>query len=389
MRKLFFISILFAGLLSACTQDKKKETSGADSENGITLFTKEAFTSTIDGKAVSLYTLKAKEGGIVVQVTNFGARVVSLWAADKQGKFEDVVLGFDSIARYERVDGGERFFGPVVGRFANRIAKGQFEIDGVKYNVPVNNNGQSLHGGLKGLDLVVWNVDSVNENSIHLSYLSPDGEEGYPGNLKINITYTVTQDNELKMDYTAETDKPTFVNLSHHGLFNLKGEGNGTITDHILMINADRTTPVDAVLIPDGTLATVENTPFDFRTAKAIGKDINETNEQLKNGEGYDHNWVLNRNTESDVELVASLYEPASGRFMEILTDQPGLQFYSGNFFTGEVIGKYGKPLKYREGLALETQKFPDSPNQPSFPSTRLNPGEQYKQTCIYKFSTK
>ncbi len=375
-KSIILLSALFC--LMACSEKKQTKVPLLDAKN---------FTTTIDNKEVSLYTLESGQG-LYMQVTNFGARVVTLWAPDKKGQYEDVVLGFENIDRYAYNNEGERFFGPVVGRFANRIAKGQFEIDGQSYQLPINNNGQSLHGGLKGLDMVVWNVENVTNNEIKLSYISPDGEEGYPGTVTFYVTYTLTQENEFVINYSATTDKPTIVNLSHHGLFNLKGEGNGTITDHILMLKADGITPVDSVLIPTGEIASVEGTPFDFRIPTAVGQRINEDNIQLQNGGGYDHNWVISKETDG-VELVATLYEPTSGRFMEVFTDQPGIQFYSGNFFTGQVKGKYNKAIKFREGLALETQKFPDSPNQPQFPSTRLNPGEVYTQTCIYKFSIK
>lgn len=353
--------------------------------NDLPLLTESAFKTEIDGKAVALYTLKSSSG-LTMQVTNLGARVVSLWVPDKNGKFEDIVLGYESIDRYIN-NKGERFLGPIVGRYANRIAKGQFELDGTTYQLPINNNGQALHGGLKGLDMVVWNVDKVSDNEIQMSYVSPDGEEGFPGTMKLSLTYMLTPENEFKITYAATTDKATVINLSHHGLFNLKGEGNGTIIDHILTINASNTTPVDSVLIPSGEIASVEGTPFDFRKPTSIGERIDVENEQLKNGAGYDHNWVIDRKTDKNVELVASIYEPASGRKMEVWTDQPGLQFYSGNFFDGKVAGKTDKPLKYREAFALETQHFPDSPNHANFPTTRLNPGEIYTQTCIYKFS--
>lgn len=353
----------------------------------ISLLDEKVFDTEIEGEKVALYTLESGNG-ITLQVTNYGLRVVSLWVPDKNGDYADVAVGYENIDRYIN-NTGERFLGPVVGRYANRIAKGKFSIDGKEYNLPINNNGQTLHGGLKGLDGVVWKVDSTSKNAIHFSYLSPDGEEGFPGNLKINVTYVLTQDNEFKIVYKATTDKPTIVNLSNHSFFNLKGEAGGTITDHILTINANSTTPIDSVLIPTGEIAPVDNTPFDFRKPTTIGERIDVDNQQLKNGLGYDHNWVLDRKTKDSIELVAELYEPTSGRLMQIYTDQPGLQFYSGNFFKGKTKGKYDKPIKYREAVALETQKFPDSPNHPSFPSTRLNPGDTYQQTCIYKFSIK
>lgn len=347
----------------------------------------QAFSTQVDNKPVALYTLESGNG-VYMQVTNLGGRVVSLFTPDKNGQYEDIVLGFNNIETYLN-NPGERYLGPVVGRFANRIAKGTFQLDGNTYQLPINNNGQTLHGGLKGLDMVVWNVDAVTKNEIKMSYVSPDGDDGFPGTLTLHMTYTLTPQNEFKLAYEATTDKPTVVNLSHHGLFNLKGEGNGTILDHILTLNASYTTPVDSVLIPTGEIAPVDGTPFDFRKPTAIGERINADNEQLKNGAGYDHNWVIDRKTANDVEWVATLYEPNNGRVMEVWSDQPGVQFYSGNFFNGKSTGKYGKTQNYREALALETQKFPDSPNQPNFPSTRLNPGETYTQTCIYKFYTK
>lgn len=356
-------------------------------DNGITLLDRKNFQQTVDNKQTDLYTLKSGNG-ITMQVTNLGCRVVSLWVPDKNGKCEDIVLGYENIDRYLH-NQGERFLGPVVGRYANRIANGQFQLDGKTYQLPLNNNGQTLHGGLKGLDMVVWNVDNVTDNQITFSYTSPDSDEGFPGKMDIVMTYALTPANELKITYKATTDKPTVINLSHHSIFNLKGEGNGTVTDNILTINAGATTPVNDVLIPTGEIVPVDGTPFDFRKPTAIGERIDQQDAQLKNGRGYDHNWVLDRKTEKDIELNAVLYEPTSGRVMEVWSDQPGIQFYSGNFFDGKVNGKYGKPQNFREGVALETQHFPDSPNHANFPSTRLNPGETYTQTCIYKFSAK
>jgi len=382
MKKLIFFTIIAA--LISCN-GKQQET--VNNESGITLLPDSAFETIMDSKNISLYTLTSGNG-ITMQVSNFGGRVMSLWVPDKNGKYEDIVFGHENIGKYINYT-GERCLGPVVGRFANRIAKGQFEIDGVKYQLPVNNNGQTLHGGPNGFDMKVWDVDSVSQNAIYLSYVSPDGEEGFPGTVNVKMVYTLTSDNEFKITYEATTDQPTHVNLSHHSFFNLKGGANGTITDHLLTINASAFTPVDSVLIPTGEIMPVAGTPFDFRQPVAIGERINEENQQLKYGGGYDHNWVIDRKSEKDVEFIASLYEPVSGRMMEIFSDQPGLQFYSGNFLDGEVTGKYGKAHKYREAIALETQKFPDTPNQPRFPSTRLNPGETYTQTCIYKFSTK
>ncbi len=376
MKKISML-LLAVCLLFACAP-KKESPVLLDAKN---------FSTTIDGKDVALYTLESGKG-VYMQVTNYGGRVITLFTPDKNGKYEDIVLGFENIQRY--VDNaGERFLGPVVGRYANRIAKGQFTLDSVTYQLPINNNGQTLHGGLKGLDRVVWTVDNVTKNEIKMSYVSPDGEEGFPGTVTFNMTYTLTPENEFKITYDATTDKPTVINLSHHGLFNLKGEGNGTILDHVLTLNASGITPVDSVLIPTGEILPVENTPFDFRNPTVIGDRINVEDPQLKNGAGYDHNWVVDKKTPDQTELIATLYEPVCGRVMEVYSDQPGIQFYSGNFFNGKTVGKYGKMQNYREALALETQKFPDSPNHPNFPSTRLNPGETYTQTCIYKFYTK
>lgn len=383
MKKIFYWGMVLC--LFSCNNKPTAQPQVEESE--ITLMSDSAFTKTIDGKEIKLYTLESGNG-ITMQVSNFGGRVISLWTPDKDGKYEDIVFGHNNIDEYLNYE-GERCLGPVVGRYANRIAKGQFTIDGKKYQLPVNNNGQTLHGGPEGFDMRIWDVDSISKNQIQLSYTSPDGEEGFPGTVKVKMIYTLTPENEFKITYSATTDKPTHVNLSHHSFFNLKGAGNGTITDHLLTINASGITPVDTVLIPTGKITSVEGTPFDFRTPTAIGARIDVDDEQLKNGLGYDHNWVVDRKTEKDVEFIASLYEPVSGRVMEVWSDQPGVQFYSGNFLDGKVIGKYGKAHNFREAVALETQKFPDTPNQPQFPSTRLNPGEEYTQTCIYKFSTK
>ena len=375
MKKIFGVIALCLAVASCSTKD-----------NDIVLFPESDFNTEVDGKAVSLYTLKA--GDVVMQVTNFGARVVSLWTPDRNGDYEDIVLGYNNIDNYIS-NPGERFLGAVVGPYANRIAGGTYTIGEETYNFPQNNNGQTLHGGLIGLDMVVWNVDKVTEDSIVLSYLRPDGQEGMPGNLNIVMTYTLTPDNEFRIDYDAETDKATHVNISHHSFFNLKGEGNGTITDNVMVINASHTTPVDSFLIPSGEVADVTGTPFDFREPHVIGERIDAENEQLANGLGYDHNWVLDRKTPDQLEFAASVHEPASGRFMEVFTDQPAMQFYSGNFFDGSSTGKYGKALKYRESIALETQKYPDTPNHENFPSTLLCPGEKYKHTCVYRFSVK
>ena len=372
MKRLFYALAL--AVLASCTAG-----------NQVKLLPVSDFETILDGKEVTLYTLKNAD--LTMQVTNFGARVVSLWTPDKNGNYEDIVLGYDNIDKYIN-NPGERFLGAVVGPYANRIAGGTYTICNETYTFPQNNNGQTLHGGLKGLDMVVWDVFAADDSTLVLSYTHPDGQDGMPGNLEIFMTYTLTSSNEFKVEYLAQTDKPTHVNLSHHSFFNLKGEGNGTINDHILYINGSKTTPVNEVLIPTGDIADVTGTPFDFRKAKAIGTDLYVENEQLKNGSGYDHNWVLDRHSPDQLEMAASVLEPLSGRFMEVWTDQPAIQFYGGNFFDGTTDGKYGKALRYRESIALETQKYPDSPNHPHFPSTLLKPGEDYTHICVYRFST-
>ena len=323
------------------------------------LFRENKFDTTLVGRKIGLYTLHSEKSGIYVQITNFGARVVSLWTSDKAGKYADIVLGYDNIESYIH-NKGERFLGPIVGRYANRIAKGTFTLDGKTCHLPVNNNGQTLHGGQKGLDMVVWHVDSVNDRSIVMSYLSKDGEEGFPGNLKVRVRYDV-DDNEMTINYWATTDKPTVVNLSSHVLYNLKGEGNGTILDNLLTIRADFTTPIDQYMIPTGEIQPVGGSVFDFRRPKVIGRDINQPDRQLKFAHGYDHNWVLHKNKKGAIELAVRVTDPLSGRVMEIFTDQPGMQFYSGNFMDGKVKCSNGKFMKYRESFAFEPQKYPDS----------------------------
>lgn len=346
-----------------------------------------AFEREYKSKQISLYTLQSGSG-ISMQVSNFGGRIVSLWTPDKNGNLEDIVLGRKTIEEYLNPV-GERYLGSVIGRYGNRIAKGQFSLDGIKYNVPINNNGQALHGGIEAFDVKVWNVDEVSDHQIQMSYLSVDGEEGYPGNLEIKMVYTLTPDNELKIEYRATTDKSTVVNLTHHSYFNLKGEGKGTAMDHLLQINANRFVPIDEVSIPKAEIISVDDTPFDFRIQRSIGEGIEQEHEQLKNGAGYDHCWVLEKKSNSEIELAAVVYEPSTGRQMEVYTDQPGIQFYAGNWFDGSGMGKYGKTHNKREGIALETQKYPDSPNRPDFTSTRLNPSEEYTHVCVYKFSVK
>jgi aldose 1-epimerase len=347
----------------------------------------EAFRRTIDGSQVELYTLKNKNG-LEATITNYGGIVVSLTVPDKNGKLGDVVLGYDTLNDYI---GNTPYFGSLIGRYGNRIAKGKFTISGVDYQLAQNNAENTLHGGRKGFDKVVWKaekLDTPEGPALKLTYTSKDGEENYPGALRCEVIYTLTNDNELKIQYSAETDKPTFVNLTHHSYFNLKDAGASDILGHELMIKSDKFTPVDKGLIPTGELRPVAGTPFDFNKPTAIGARVESDDEQMKFGKGYDHNWVLNR-TGNDLELVASLYEPTTGRFMEVLTTEPGLQFYCGNFLDGTNKGKGGTVYQHRTGLCLETQHFPDSPNQPDFPTTQLQPGEKYTQTTVYRFSTK
>lgn len=364
-------------LITSCCCNQKQS---------LELMKAEDFRATVDGKTTELYTLT--NGTLTMQVTTFGARVVSLWVPDREGNMADIVLGYQSVDRYIN-NRGERFLGSVVGRVANRIGAGEFTLEGVKYTTPKNNNGQTLHGGDKGLDMVVWDVVSQSENAIVLHYIAPDGQDGFPGNLDITMTYTLTPENEFRVDYSAKTDKSTVVNLSHHSFFNLKGEAGGTITDHILQIDADSITPTDSNLIPTGEIRPVEGTAYDFRTPHAIGDMIDSDDEQLAAGRGYDMNWVLNREDNGEVVRVLSLYEPQSGRAMDLLTDQIALQFYSGNFFDGSYTGKYGKPLAFRESVVFESQRYPDAPNHDNFPSVVLRPEEQYRHTCIYRFYTK
>ena len=341
--------------------------------------TKSSFGTTSDGKAVDVYTLR--DNALEVKVITYGARVMSVVSPDRNGKRENVVLGHPDIAGYQ-ADGGT-YFGAVVGRYGNRIAKGQFTIDGHQYRVPVNNHGQSLHGGLVGFDSKVWTAKQI-ENGVELTLVSPDGDQGYPGTLTAHVRYTLRGD-ALHIDYSATTDKATVTNLTNHSYFNLAGEGNGTILDQKITINADRYTPVDAVLIPTGELPAVAGTPFDFRTPHAIGERIDADNEQLKIAKGYDHNWVLNGG-DGQMKLAARVTDPKSGRTLTVTTTQPGVQFYTGNFLDGTITGTGGKVYPFRAALCLETQHFPDSPNHPSFPSTLLKPGQTMRSSTVFTF---
>ncbi len=346
---------------------------------------KSAFGKTKDGEPVDLYIL-TNANGMEVAITNYGGTVVSMKVPDRSGKFADVVLGFDSLDGYL---GNEPYFGAIVGRYGNRIAGGRFTVDGHEYHLAQNDGKNTLHGGLKGFDKRVWSAKDVSKNgapAIQLSYLSKDGEEGYPGNLSATATYTLTAKNELRIDYGATTDKATVLNLTNHSYFNLTGEGNGDILSHLMTINADRFTPVDGTLIPTGELESVAGTPLDFRKPREIGDRINAYNAQIKLGRGYDHNFVLNRKGRG-LFLAARVVESSSGRSLEVLTTEPGLQFYTGNFLDGTIHGKGGKVYGRRSAFCMETQHFPDSPNQPRFPSVVLKPGERFTSTTVFRFS--
>lgn len=327
---------------------------------------------------------------MTVKVTNFGAIITSILVPDRNGKVADVALGYNQVEDYiNAVD--KPYFGAIVGRYGNRIAKGEFKLNGETYSLAKNNGPNHLHGGVIGFDKVVWDAEyNQSEQKIALSYLAKDREEGYPGNLQVTVTYTLTDENSIIVDYRATTDKPTPVNLTQHTYFNLKGEGEGDVLGHELMLNAKKFTPTDITAIPTGELAEVASTPFDFTQPKAIGRDIDQDHQQLLFGLGYDHNWILDKSSNSgQMTLAAQVYEPTTGRTLEIQTTEPGIQFYCGNFLDGRLKGKSGKPYIKRGGFCLETQHYPDSPNQKDFPSTILEPGNEYKSTTVFQFGVK
>ena len=340
---------------------------------------------TADGQSVDLYTLRNVHG-VEAKITNYGGILVSLKVPDRNGKFDDVVLGFNDLDTYLK---GHPYFGALIGRYGNRIAKGRFTLNGVEYKLAVNNGENTLHGGLKGFDKVVWTGKEMKTKAgpaVVLTYLSKDGEEGYPGNLNVRVVYTLTNNNEIKLDYSATTDKDTVINLTEHSYFNLAGEGNGDILNTLVTINGNRFLPTDAGSIPTGEFRNVKGTPFDFLTPHAIGERINQDEEQLKLGNGYDHTWIINGQS-GTLRLAATAYETTSGRMMQVWTTEPGVQFYTGNFLDGTLTGKSGKIYQRRFGFCFETQHYPDSPNHPAFPTTTLKKGATYNSTTIYRFA--
>jgi aldose 1-epimerase len=376
MKKMLILALAISAW--SCNETKKEEAMSIKVENAGVL---------ASGDSVKVYTLK-NAAGMEVSIMDLGGTITKWTAPDKDGKFADITLGSNTPQDYLTTT---KYLGALIGRFGNRIAKGKFSLDGIEYTLPVNNGPNALHGGLKGFNAVIWKAIPIEgaEPGLKLTYLSKDGEEGYPGNLNVEVVYTLKADNSLTIDYTATTDKNTVVNLTNHAYFNLKGEGKGDILDHEIVLNADKFLPTDAGLIPTGELKPVVGTPFDFTTAHLIGERINDTTDiDIKLGGGYDHCWVFTDQS-NKLKSVAMVTEPVSGRTMEVLTTEPAVQFYTGNFLNGSATGKSGVKYERRYGFCLETQHFPDSPNQSAFPTTVLKPGETYKTTTIYKFGVK
>ena len=374
MKRILLISLAIVAVISiSCNQSAKSK-----------LMVRKEIFGNHSGKEVYLFTLTNKAGN-VIRVTNFGAKLIWIEVPDKNGKKDNITFGYDT---FEETLAGDMSFGSVVGRYANRIANGKFSIDGVEYTTPLNNGPNTLHGGPLGWHSVVWDEEVLKDRespAVKFSYLSPDMEQGFPGNVKVEVVYTWTDNNEVVMDYKWTTDKKCVVNVTNHSYFNLHGAGNGDVLDHILTLKASAFTPVDSVMIPGGELRPVAGTPFDFTAPHAIGERIGESYEQLILGKGYDHNYVLDNREEVDVVV----YEPVSGRMLEVITDQPGMQLYTGNFLNGTQKGHGGKVFNFRSGMCLESGHFPDSPNKPEFPSTIAEPGKIYKSTTIYRFSVK
>jgi aldose 1-epimerase len=376
MKRFQILTVIMVAMIisfSSCNQSTKKKE----------MVKKEVFGN-YQGKEVFLFTLTNKSGNII-KLTNYGAKINWIEVPDRNGKKENITFGYDD---FEATQKGDMSFGSVVGRFANRIANGKFTLDGKEYTLPINNGPNTLHGGPAGWHSVVWNGEILKDSqypAVKFTYVSPDMEQGFPGTVNVEIVYTWTDKNEIVMDYRCSTDKKTVVNVTNHAYFDLHGAGNGDVLDHVLTLRASAFTPVDSVMIPTGEIRPVAGTPFDFTTPHTIGERIGEKYDQLILGKGYDHNFVLDN--KEDVDVV--VYEPVSGRMLEVITDQPGMQLYTGNFLDGTKIGHGGKPFKFRSGLCLESGHYPDSPNHPDFPTTTLNPGETLKSTTIYRFSIK
>ena len=380
MKKIYFL--LFSLIIVSCENILKK-----NKDMSLVSIEKKAFGKTKEGINVDQYILKNRNG-MEISTINYGGIITSWKTKDRDGNYQDIVLGFDNLSEYESES---PYFGAIIGRYGNRIAKGKFTLNDENYNLAVNNDENHLHGGIKGFDKVVWDTREVVDDStasLVLSYLSDDMEEGYPGNLKVQVTYTLDNNDKLSVKYEAVTDKTTIINLTQHSYFNLSADFNKNILDHDILINADSFLPVDSTLIPTGEIRNVGDTPFDFRRSKNIRKEINNSNKQLMIGNGYDHCWVLN-NQDQGVRFVASAYDSRTGRLLEVFSDQPGIQFYSGNFLDGSLKSKIGGTYDFRSGFCLETQHYPNSPNEMSFPSVTLNPGEKYMTETIFKFSSK
>lgn len=379
MKKIFLSLMILTLVFSACTSNSKKAQ----------LLPQSNFDTIVNGQKVSLYTLK-NDKGMTAQFTNYGARLVDLWVPDKDGSFKDVVWGLETSKAY--FNATDEFSGPIVGRYGNRINKGKFSLNGTSYQLTLNNHGNHLHGGINGFFKKVWNArqfkNEKGEEALELSYLSPNGEEGYPGNLKLKVIYAITANNELTIHYEATTDSTTIINPTSHVYFNLHGTSAKSTNSHILTLYADKYTPTDSLLIPTGEIVTVVNTPLDFTKPTVIGQRINTDFLALKYGKGYDHNFILNKKS-GEMSLAAEVYEPATGIIMKVSTDQPAIQFYSGNFMDGKDTGKRGDKHNYRTGMALEAQNYPDAPNHANFPTAVLKPGETYKQSTIYAFEIK
>lgn len=391
MKNIQIAAVAMLALFQFSCKDIKKENAPLKEKAVITtdsvktvLETKN-FDTLIDGKKVNLYWIENK--GIKAAFTNYGGRLIGLWVADKNGKSTDVVVGMNSASGFKNAT--EPYFGATIGRVGNRIAKGKFTLEGKEYQVPLNNGKNALHGGIKGFQDVVWDAVKSDEKTLVFSYISPDGEQGFPGNLTVKVTYTLTDDNSIKMEYEATTDKTTIVNLTNHAFFNLNGEGSGTILNHELQIYANQFTPVDEGLIPSGELKSVKNTPFDFTSKHTIGERIETKEEQLKFGKGYDHNYVLDGTKKNGLNHAATISGDKSGITMDIFTQEPGLQFYSGNFMQSKNTFKSGSKDDFRTAFALETQHFPDAPNQPKFAPIVLKPEQKYHTVSYYQFSVK